>query len=91
MRRRCQQGVSGSHGYSTQSERSFRGKNGLLVAKTHNSTHSPALARRDHNPQLLFADYFGVIPVRRLNLGTTGPTLRIRASWVASLERKAWS
>jgi hypothetical protein len=50
----CQQGVSGSHGYSPNSEPRFGAKTGLPAAKTRNSTHSPALRRRDHNPRVGF-------------------------------------
>jgi hypothetical protein len=48
----CQQGVSGSHGYSTQSKPPFRAEIGHLAAKSRNSPHSPALAPRDHNPRV---------------------------------------
>jgi hypothetical protein len=48
----CQQGVSGSHGYSMQSELRARTENRVLAAKPRNSTHSTAIKPRDHNPRV---------------------------------------
>ena len=46
------QGVSGSHGYSAQSQLPFSDGIGLLAGKTRTSPHLPTLAPHDHNPRV---------------------------------------
>jgi len=50
--RRCQQGVNGGHGYSTQCRAPDLAKGGPLAAKTRNSPHSTDTRRCDHNPRV---------------------------------------